>query len=49
MSVTNFATMFRDRARRFGARACMRYKSDGEWVDLTWHEVDLWVKCTQKR
>ena len=44
MAIDNFAAMFRDRARRYADRACLRYKSDGRWVDLTWHEVDTWVR-----
>jgi long-chain acyl-CoA synthetase len=44
MSVTNFAAMFRDRVERFADRACLRVKRDGEWVDLSWTEVDRLVR-----
>ena len=36
--------MFVDRVRRYANQTCLRYKSDGRWVDLDWSEVDRWVR-----
>ena len=44
MVITNFAIMFKERVKQYGPRTCLRYKKDGRWIDLSWHEVDRIVR-----
>jgi len=36
----NLATMFQDRVKRFGDQVCMKYKKDGQWIDMSYNEVN---------
>ncbi len=40
---TSMAAIFQNRVAELGNRACVMFKKDGKWVDLTWNDMNKMV------
>lgn len=41
---TSMAAVFQNQAAKYGERACVSYKKDGKYVDISWKEMNLMVR-----